>query len=210
MVRAMIVLRWRRPAQDREAVPEAVALLVGEAAEADRDAEGEDERDQRRPPGHVQRADEGEGADRRERDLDHDDRQLGGHEHARLRGEVGGGAAELRDPQRQPEVRVQQVAEVADAGGAVERPPSGLPARRIDADMPGLAAEDEPDDLHRDGGGQHPEGRRVEGVDEVVALAVEADDQGRGDRDPEGDADRLGMASAARTGPGRRRAGPPR
>jgi hypothetical protein len=68
---------------------------------------------------------------------------------------LGGGAAQGGDPHREPEVAVEQVAQVADARGAVETPPVDAPARRVDASVPGLAARDQPDHLEQNGGAEN-------------------------------------------------------
>ena len=109
-----------------------------------------------------------------------------------LRGVVGSRPPQLGDPDGEPEARVEEVAQVADRRRPVERPPSALGAGGVDADVPCLAAGDQPDQLHRASGrGQHPDRGRVERVDEVLALAVDADDQAAVTATREDDADRL-------------------
>ena len=96
---------------------------------------------------------------------------------------LGRRAAQRGDPNPHPEVRVEEVAEVTDAGGAIEPPPADVAAGGADAYVPGLAAGDEPDELQDDGQPEDPDRRLAERGDEVVALTPEPDDERGGDHD---------------------------
>src|SRR5206468_10578237 len=74
--------------------------------------------------------------------------------------------------------------------GPVEASPAGVPARRSDADVPGLAAGDEPDDVEEGGGGEDPQRCELHRRGEIAPLPGEAederaaDDEGAGERHP--------------------------
>ena len=93
-----------------------------------------------------------------------------------------------------PIVAVDEVAEVADRRGAVEAAPADRAAGGLDADVPGLAAEEQPDDLERHGGAEHEQRGVAERRDEVVAHVPEDVGEDRGDRQRAGDGERQRVA----------------
>ena len=104
----------------REALPETLAPIAGDPRQPADHGEPESEAQQRHPPGHAQRSNEGERGQRREADLHDHDRQLGRDQDGGRRAIDRRGTAQRGDPHRQPELTVEGVAEIAEARRPVE------------------------------------------------------------------------------------------
>ena len=142
IVRAIIRLRYASPRMTARPCQKPSRLRSASAVNAEDDGAGNRESDQRSPPRDPERADQGERTDRRECDLDHDDRQLRRDQSARLGRGGRDRSAQLRDSHREPEAAVQQVAEIPDAPppGRARRRPAVPPAARTQTCQASLRA----------------------------------------------------------------------
>jgi hypothetical protein len=131
------------------------------------------------PPGEAKRTDQRERHQRCENGFDDDDRHLGRNQHRGPWAFLRGRPAQCGDADRKPELAVHEVPEVADARRGIETTPGDGAAGAADAETPRLAANREPDDLKDSGDDEDPDGGRVEGGRELVAIAR----QGQNERD---------------------------
>ena len=187
--------------EHREPAPDLAAGAQREPPQAGAGRRHHGDGDHGDPPGEPERDDQGERGQRGERRLDGEDRELGGDQRRHLRTDGRRGPAQRRDSRRDPEVRVEHAPEHLHAGRAIEHAARDRPTRHFDAQMPGLAARQQRDDLQQHGDGERPQADVREGIGEVVAAPGEHDHEDRGHAQRARDGQRGAVSSPERAQP---------